>query len=224
MSNLKILLKRCFKYTIIWNIREQYKLNKFRRQWAKKTNYSDTIPMNVFPIGCVELGKYSYGELNVITFGDETKLKIGSFVSIAQNVTFMLDVEHFINHLFTYPFKVKMLQKCSSEAFSKGDIIVEDDSWIGYGSIIMSGVHIGRGAVIAAGSVVTKNIPAYAIVGGVPAKVIKYRFDKNVIELLKDIKFSMVNKEFIKQHEADIYKSINCIEDIEWISNKLDNM
>lgn len=60
-------------------------------------------------------------------------------------------------------------------------IIVEDDVWIGYGAILLSGVHIGKGAIIAAGSVVTKDVEAYAIVGGNPAKFLKYRFDENQI-------------------------------------------
>ena len=74
----------------------------------------------------------------------------------------------------TYPFRVKILRSCTSEAFSKGDIVIGDDVWIGYGAIIMSGVHVGQGAIIAAGSVVTKDIPDNAIAVGVPAKVVKY--------------------------------------------------
>ena len=56
--------------------------------------------------------------------------------------------------------------------------VIEDDAWIGHGAILMSGVRIGRGAIVAAGSVVTKDVPRYAIVGGVPAKVIRYRFNE----------------------------------------------
>ena len=103
---------------------------------------------------------------------------IGNYISIAQNVHFLLDVEHFANHISTYPFKVKLLHSQKSESFSKGDIIIDDDVWIGYGATILSGVRIGQGAVVATGAVVTSDVPPYAIVGGVPAKVIKYRNEK----------------------------------------------
>lgn len=76
------------------------------------------------------------------------------------------------------------LQKVKHEATSKGDIVVKDDVWIGYGSIILSGVHIGQGAVIAAGSVVSHDVPPYAIVGGVPARLIKYRFSEEMTKKL----------------------------------------
>ena len=219
MSEIKKKLKRFLKYSFIWNLSEQHKLNKFRRTWAKRTSYSDTIPMNIFPIECVEIGDYSYGELNVITFSCQTKLKIGKFVSIAQNVAFMLDAEHYTDHMSTYPFKVKMLKECSCEAFSKGDIIIDDDVWIGYGAIIMSGVHIGQGAIIAAGSVVTKNVPAYAIVGGVPAKIIKYRFNEDIRNKLETIDFSMFNEEYIRRNVENLYRRIQNIEDAVWTDN-----
>lgn len=166
---------------------------------------SGMIPMNIFPIHLIDVGKYSYGELNIVTFNDKTKLKIGNFVSIAQNVVFLLDVEHYLNHMSIFPFKVKVLNEKAFEAFSKGDTIIDDDVWIGYGSMIMSGVHIGQGAVVAAGSVVTKDVPSYAIVGGVPAKIIKYRFDEKKIEKLKKIDFSKFTKKFIEDHIDKLY-------------------
>lgn len=70
----------------------------------------------------------------------------------------------------------------------KGNIDVEDDVWIGLNATICAGVHIGQGAVIAAGAVVTDNVPPYAIVGGVPAKIIKYRFTKELIQELLQIR------------------------------------
>ena len=103
----------------------------------------------------------------------------------------MLDVQHYMNHISTYPFKVKVLNSCSIEAYGKGDIIIDDDVWIGYGSIIMPGVHIGKGAVIASGSIVTKSVPPYTIVGGVPAAYIRNRFDKEIIQTL--LKFDFQN-------------------------------
>lgn len=200
-------LKRALKYTFIWDLREKYRLNSFRRKWYRKTNYSDTIPMNCFNMDRVSVGKYSYGELNVVSFNDKSSLKIGNFVSIAQHVTFLLDVEHNLDTISTFPFKVKILGE-KSEAFSKGDIVIDDDVWIGYGATILSGVHIHQGAVIAAGAVVTKDVPPYAIVGGVPAKVIKNRFDEDIaLELLK-INYAKLSGNSIRSIIDSLYISL----------------
>ena len=72
-----------------------------------------------------------------------------------------------------------------SDYISKGNVIIEEDVWIGSNAVILSGVRIGRGGVVAAGSIVTKNVPRYSIVAGNPAKVIKYRFDEETIRKLE---------------------------------------
>jgi len=90
-----------------------------------------------------------------------------------------------------------MLLGEEKEAWSKGLIIVEDDVWIGTRVIILSGIRIGQGAIIGAGSVVTKDVPPYAIVGGDPARVIKYRFDEETVKQLIKIDFSRISKEFV---------------------------
>ena len=184
------------------------KLHRFQIKWKKKNKDNYTVPQNIFEAELVEVGKASYGDLNIISFANNAKLIIGTFVSIAQEVSFILDAEHYTNHLSTYPFKVKYLGIEKQEAFSKGNIVVEDDVWIGYRSTIMSGVHIGKGAIIAAGSLVTKDVPAYAIVGGVPAKVIKYRFDNSICNILKKIDLSKLNKVFVEQNLEVLYKQI----------------
>lgn len=195
------------------------KLNRFKRVWRKKNKDNGTIPMSFFPQDLVSVGKMSYGELNVVTFNNKTRLKIGAYCSIAQHVTFMLDVEHRIDTMSSYPFKAKSLN-LGDEAFSKGNIIVDDDVWIGYGATIMSGVHIGQGAVIAAGAVVTKDVPPYAVVGGGPARVIKYRFSQELIDELLRIDYSKLTDDMIKEHIDDLYTDLTDISQLKWLPKK----
>lgn len=97
---------------------------------------------------------------------------------------------HTLNSLSTYTFPLFYeewnLEKSNvvSAWDNKGDIIIGDDVWIGYEAVIMSGVHVGNGAIIAARAVVTKDVPPYTIVGGTPAREIRKRFDTDVIKRL----------------------------------------
>lgn len=84
--------------------------------------------MNGFDFSRVKVGNGFYGKLNVIDFGNEHRLVIKNYASIAQNVTFILDVEHYTDHISTYPFKVMALKLRKYEAFGKGDIVVGDDA------------------------------------------------------------------------------------------------
>jgi serine acetyltransferase len=106
------------------------------------------------------------------------------------------------------------------EAVSKGDIVVGDDVWIGYGATILSGVHIGQGAVVAAGALVAKDVPPYAIVGGVPAKVIKYRFEPALIERLLEIDYSQLDDATIREHADDLYNGLKSSDQLDWFPKK----
>ncbi|MDE7422959.1 MAG: CatB-related O-acetyltransferase [Lachnospiraceae bacterium] len=191
-----------------------------RRRWRKKNLHNSTTMCNDFCIDCVTVGKETYGELTVLTFNMDYKLFIGCYCSIASGVTFVLSADHHLNHISTFPFKVKTLQCEQYEAISKGNIIVDDDVWIGQNAIILSGVHIGQGAVIAAGAIVTKDVPPYAIVGGNPAKVIKYRFEDDIINELLKIDFAELSKEMIEEHISDLYEPLKDVSQLKWLKRR----
>lgn len=149
----------------------------------------------------VIIGDYSYGFFDVLEWDNKTKLKIGKFCSIAADVLFLLGGEHRKDFISTYPFNALMesFNHIEGHPASKGDIIVGNDVWIAHGAKILSGVTIGDGAIIAANSLVTKDIPPYAIAMGSPAKVVKYRFDEDTIEKLLKIRWwDFEDEEIIK--------------------------
>lgn len=180
----------------------------FRLKWRMKNRENYTIPGSVFPPHLVEVGDGTYGTLNVVSAGFDEKLQIGCFCSIAPEVVFILNNEHRTDAFSTYPFKAQMLGQKEPEAFSKGGITVNDDVWIGYRATILDGVKIGQGAVVAAGAVVAKDVPPYAIVGGNPAKIIRMRFDDAMIEKLKRIDFSKIDRGFVEAHSDELDDSL----------------
>lgn len=206
---MKRYRKNLIKSTAIWDAIQYIKLNSFKRKWIRANKHNGTIPNNEFDFDTASVGNYSYGELNVVSFNNKSHLRIGNFVSIAQNVVFMLDVEHFTNHISTFPFRVKVLESVKDEAHSKGDIVIGDDVWIRYGATVMSGVHVGQGAVIATGAVVTKNIPPFEVWGGVPAKFIKKRFPDEMIEDISKVDFSALTPDIVREMESILYTPVD---------------
>ncbi len=185
-------------------------LNRYnKRKRFREQNKNNTIQaLNDFDIDRVKVGNYTYGGITNLAYDDSTKLSIGNFVSIAPGVTFISSADHSMNTISTFPFKAKILTG-ENEATSKGDIEIDDDVWIGQNAIILSGVHISQGAVVAAGSVVNMDVPPYAIVGGVPAKVLKYRFEQDVIEFLLTLDYSQLSKELIEKNVDNLYLDIS---------------
>lgn len=143
-----------------------------------------------------EIGEYTYGIPRVWVHPGR-KLVIGKFCSIAPEVSIYLGGNHFIDNVSSYPFKsfiddwpdAQRLGDKNIIGLSKGDVIIGNDVWIGYRALILSGVRIGDGAVIAAGAVVTRDVEPYAIAGGNPARLIRKRFDEGTISKLLDTKW-----------------------------------
>jgi acetyltransferase-like isoleucine patch superfamily enzyme len=144
------------------------------------------------------IGKHSYGieHISIRSWGEGADLFIGSFCSIARNQTVFLGGNHRTDwatafpfgHIFNEVFPTGQINGPGHPA-SKGNVIIENDVWIGEGCTIMSGIKIGSGSVIAAKSVVTKDVAPYTIVGGNPAKLIKERFPQHIAKQLLDIKW-----------------------------------
>ena len=135
------------------------------------------------------------------------KLKIGKFCSIACGAKFLFNsANHTLGSLSTYTFPIffeewELDPKNVADAWdNKGDIVVGNDVWIGFEAIILSGVKIGAGAIIGARAVVTKDVEPYTIVGGVPARPIRKRFDDKTIEELLRIRWWDQDAEKIKEN------------------------
>lgn len=159
---------------------------RFKKQINKIDN------QGLVKLGILQIGDYSYGKINALFWDKETKLIIGKFVSIADGVTFILGGNHRSDWITTYPFpaftrELNLAFDIKGHPTTKGDITIGHDVWIGQNATILSGVTIGNGAVIGAASVVTKDIPSYAICVGNPARIIGYRFEPEIISQLEKI-------------------------------------
>lgn len=195
-----------FIYDIFYPAVHTIRLALFRYKWRTKNSHNETAAVSRFPISKVEVGNKTYGPLKVISFGNEEEgLIIGNFCSIAANTTFLLSGEHNYKLFTNYPISRKIFGKNGSTC--KGKIVVEDDVWIGYGSIILSGITLGKGCIIGAGSVVRRDVPPYAIqIGG---EIIKYRFSDDIKSLIKkEVDFSMITDEIIINNHAVCNESI----------------
>jgi len=167
-------------------------------------SYNDLLVSNV------HIGEYTYGNPQVFIWTDKYHVRIGKFSSIDSEVKIIVDGNHHTDWISSYPFGelISDVPKNPGHPLGKGDILIGNDVWIGYNSIILPGVKIGDGAVIGAGSIVTKNVDDYEIVAGNTAKHIKYRFSKEKIEILKKIRWWDWPIEKIKEN-VDILQSNN---------------
>ena len=142
----------------------------------------------------MSFGKYTYGTPIIHWQNSNAKLVVGNFCSFAGNVNIYLGGNHRTDWVTTYPFghinkNIFNNFNGNGHPSTKGDVIIGNDVWIGDNVTIMSGITIGDGVVIANNSHVVKNVEPYSLVGGNPAKFIKYRFTPEQIEKILEIKW-----------------------------------
>lgn len=201
-------------------LKSYLKLCVTRRRWRKRNGHNSTWAVNSFDVDLVAVGRNTYGGIKLYSSAKNSRLNIGSFCSIGPEVTFIMNNEHRLNSLSTFPFRVKALGETAPEALDKGGISIADDVWIGFGATILDGVHIAQGAVVGARALVTKDVPPYAIVGGCPAQVLRYRFSPEIVQRLKKIDFSKLDRGFIESHINDLESDLS-IDLVDGFSDKL---
>jgi acetyltransferase-like isoleucine patch superfamily enzyme len=152
-----------------------------------------TIGINCNFNGDVSVGKYT---------------QIGGYVGVYSS-------NHPTDHLSLYTGG-NFFGNSLSENTKKGKVSIGSDVWIGHGAVILSNVKIGDGAVVGAGAVVTHDVAPYAIVGGVPAKLIKYRFTEEVIEKLLWLKWWEKSENWINLNIEKFQKPIQSLEDLKF--------
>lgn len=161
------------------------------KHWLEKVGLRTARPSQTFMINHPDykgfsIGEWTYGHPRVPRGDDGTTLKVGRFCAFASGVTILTGCNHRTDWISTYPFQ-SIFGPDRGLPFpsrSKGDVEIGHDVWVGVDALILSGVTVGTGAVVAARSVVTKDVPPYAIVVGSPARIVKYRFDQDTINAL----------------------------------------
>jgi acetyltransferase-like isoleucine patch superfamily enzyme len=197
-------------YGLILNL---VRLNYIKAKWLDLNKHNRTIVGNTiddiaFPIDLVTVGDGTYGPLKVYSYRSiNEKLIIGNYCSISSGVLFILGGNHRSEIFSTYPFKYFFTNE--EESLSKGPIIIEDDVWIGTNSVILSGVTISKGTIVAAGSIVTKSTIPYSIIGGNPSKLIKMRFNQEIIDEMMNFNYHNLDFNIIRQNMEKLYKKID---------------
>lgn len=190
MPKLGVFKRVCLRF-LVWVLKDPGESQTHPINALLYSRGRDGRDMVSFAHPQIEIGVHSYGLRRECFFpyNPTDKVLIGKFCSIADGVKFVFG-EHQMDKVSTFPFKAVCFDDLPhADAISKGPIKIGNDVWIGVNATVLSGVEIGHGAVVAAGAVVTKNVPPYAVVGGVPARVIRFRLNEEQISALLKIQW-----------------------------------
>jgi acetyltransferase-like isoleucine patch superfamily enzyme len=146
------------------------------------------------------VGTYGHPTIWTFFYEEHTKLTIGKYSAVGG--THLLGGQHAVRHVASFPLRIHWNMPGAGKDGNpamRGDIVIGSDVWVCFGSYVLSGVTIGDGAVVGTGAVVTKDVPPYAIVGGNPAEIIRYRHTPEQIEALLEIKWWDWPEEEIKE-------------------------
>lgn len=171
-----------------------FRILTFRKGIYGKIGKGNRFMKNVLINESCVIGNYNYFGANA----SAGKTRIGNYCSIAPNVT-IGPGDHQPTNVSTC---VRVMEKAGVHVdLERDECVIGNDVWIGANVVVLRGVHVGDGAVLAAGAIVNKDIPPYAVAGGVPAKVIKYRFNEDVIRLIQKSEW-FLNDDFEKASEC----------------------
>jgi len=163
----------------------QSRVLRGRRYPATELAFSAEIP----PLGEIRIGEGTYGDPRISTWRNTDKVVIGRYCSIGRSVRILAGGEHPIGSVSTYPLRTMLVhrRRRNVDVASKGPVVIGSDVWIGDEAMILSGVSIGNGAVVAARSLVTSDVPPFTVVGGQPARVLKQRFSPEQVARLQEV-------------------------------------
>jgi len=205
------LIRRIALRALLWALDDEHETKTCALNRILYERSSDGRQLARFSHPQLEVGEFTYGlrRESFFPYHPNDRVRIGKFCSIADGVRFIFG-GHRVDTVSTFPFRAICFGEVPhADALTKGDISVGHDVWIGTGALILSGVKIGNGAVVAAGAVVTKDVAPYAVVGGVPAKTIKMRFNPNEIVALENIQWWNWPIEKIKENLDLFYGNLS---------------
>jgi acetyltransferase-like isoleucine patch superfamily enzyme len=155
----------------------------------------------------ITVGRHTYGlgSFTVRLFRPDDFVQIGAFCSLSPRVVIVASGEHYTDRVSTFPFEAMLSRHGNDRDVRPGSVIIENDVWVGTGAIIMSGARLRNGCVVGAGAVVRGEVAPYAVVGGVPARVLRNRFDEATREKMLEIAWWTWPDEVIRERQEDFY-------------------